>query len=196
MRDVTLSDIDQLDPIAGERDGVLAMDEDGFRAFYEHTSRPVWAYLARLTGSATEADDLLQEAYYRLLRAGASFETERHRRQYLFRVATNLVLDVRRRRLTRPEVELTADAEELPGDGGDARRFEQRSVVRGAMARIRPRERALLWLAYAEGASHDEIGAVLGLKSSSIRSMLFRARRRFLDALRGPGGGGGGHATR
>lgn len=196
MRDVTLSDIDQLDPIAGERDGVLAMDEDGFRAFYEHTSRPVWAYLARLTGSATEADDLLQEAYYRLLRAGASFETERHRRQYLFRVATNLVLDARRRRLTRPEVELTADAEELPGDGGDARRFEQRSVVRGAMARIRPRERALLWLAYAEGASHDEIGAVLGLKSSSIRSMLFRARRRFLDALRGPGGGGGGHATR
>ena len=196
MRDVTLSDIDQLDPIAGERDGVLAMDEDGFRAFYEHTSRPVWAYLARLTGSATEADDLLQEAYYRLLRAGASFETERHRRQYLFRVATNLVLDVRRRRLTRPEVELTADADELPGDGGDARRFEQRSVVRGAMARIRPRERALLWLAYAEGASHDEIGAVLGLKSSSIRSMLFRARRRFLDALRGPGGGGGGHATR
>ena len=196
MRDVTLSDIDQLDVIAGERDGVLAMDEDGFRAFYEHTSRPVWAYLARLTGSATEADDLLQEAYYRLLRAGASFETERHRRQYLFRVATNLVLDVRRRRLTRPEVELAADADELPGDGGDARRFEQRSVVRGAMARIRPRERALLWLAYAEGASHDEIGAVLGLKSSSIRSMLFRARRRFLDALRGPGGGGGGHATR
>ena len=196
MRDVTLSDIDQLDVIAGERDGVLAMDEDGFRAFYEHTSRPVWAYLARLTGSATEADDLLQEAYYRLLRAGATFETERHRRQYLFRVATNLVLDVRRRRLTRPEVELPADADELPGDGGDSRRLEQRSVVRGAMARIRPRERALLWLAYAEGASHDEIGAVLGLKSSSIRSMLFRARRRFLDAVRGPGGGGGGHAIR
>lgn len=196
MRDVTLSNIDQLDAIAGERDGVLAMNEDAFRTFYEHTSRPVWAYLARLTGSATEADDLLQEAYYRLLRAGASFETERHRRQYLFRVATNLVLDARRRRLTRPEVELAADADELPGDGGDARRLEQRSVVRSAMAGIRPRERALLWLAYAEGASHDEIGAVLGLKSSSIRSMLFRARRRFLDALRVPGGRGGGHATR
>ncbi len=196
MHDVTLSDIERLDAVASERDGVLAMDEDAFRAFYEHTSRPVWAYLARLTGSATEADDLLQEAYYRLLRAGASFETERHRRQYLFRIATNLVLDVRRRRLTRPEVELAADADELPGDGGDARRLELRSVVRGAMARIRPRERALLWLAYAQGASHDEIGAVLGLRSSSIRSMLFRARRRFLDALRGSGGGGGRHATR
>jgi RNA polymerase sigma-70 factor (ECF subfamily) len=195
MRDVTLSDIERLDTSARERDGVLAMDEDAFRAFYEHTSRPVWAYLARLTGSATEADDLLQEAYYRLLRSGAGFETERHRRQYLFRIATNLVLDLRRRRVTRPEVELAADADDVLGAGDDGRQLEQRMFVRGAMARIKPRERALLWLAYAEGASHDEIGAVLGLKSASIRSMLFRARRRFLDVLRGAGSRGGGRAA-
>jgi len=193
---VTISDIERLDAAAGERDVVFAMDEDAFRAFYEHTSRPVWAYLARLTGSSTEADDLLQEAYYRILRSGAVFETERHQRQYLFRIATNLVLDSRRRRLTRPEVELGVDADELPGEGSDGRQLERRAVVRGAMARIKPRERALLWLAYAEGASHDEIGAVLGLKSASIRSMLFRARQRFMDALRGPRGGGGGHAKR
>jgi len=195
MRDVTLSDIERLDTSARERDGVLAMDEDAFRAFYEHTSRPVWAYLARLTGSATEADDLLQEAYFRLLRSGAGFETERHRRQYLFRIATNLVLDLRRRRLTRPEVALSADADDVPGARADARQLEQRVFVHGAMARIKPRERALLWLAYAEGASHDEIGAVLGLKSASIRSMLFRARRRLLDVLRGAGSRGGGRAA-
>ncbi len=64
------------------------------------------------------------------------------------------------------------------------------------MARIKPRERALLWLAYAQGASHDEIGAVLGLKSASIRSMLFRARRRLLAVLRGAGSRGGGRAAR
>jgi RNA polymerase sigma-70 factor (ECF subfamily) len=196
MRDVTLSDLDRLDESVGQRDLVFAMDEDAFRAFYEHTSRPVWAYLARLTGSATEADDLLQEAYFRLLRSGAGFETERHRRQYLFRVATNLVLDLRRRRLTRPEVELANEADDVLGDSSGARQLEHRVFVRGAMARIKPRERALLWLAYAEGASHDEIGAVLGLKSASIRSMLFRARRRLLDALRGEGSRGGGRAAR
>ena len=196
MRDVTLSDIERLDATACERDVVLGMDEDAFRVFYERTSRPVWAYLARLTGSSTEADDLLQEAYFRLIRARADFETELHRRQYLFRIATNLVLDLRRRRLTRPEVELAADADGLPGEGSEARRLEQRAFVRGAMARIRPRERALLWLAYAEGASHGEIGAVLGLKPASIRSMLFRARRRFLDVLRGAGSRGGARAER
>jgi RNA polymerase sigma-70 factor (ECF subfamily) len=195
MRDVTLSDIERLETPAGERDAVFAMNEEAFRAFYEHTSRPVWVYLARLTGCAAEADDLLQEAYYRLVRAALVFETEQHRRRYLFRIATNLVLDARRRRLARPEIDPGADADDLPGNAADAAALEQRVAVRGAMARIRPRERALLWLAYAQGASHDEIGAVLGLRSASIRSMLFRARRRFLEAFHGTGSRGGGRAT-
>lgn len=193
---MTVADIERLDSQTDQRDVALGMDEDSFRAFYEHTSRPVWAYLARLTGSATDADDLLQEAYYRLLRAGATFDTESHRRQYLFRIATNLVLDTRRRRLTRPEVLFDPGADEVPEHGDQPQRLEHRLAVRGAMARLKPREQTMLWLAYAEGASHDEIGAVLGIRSASIRSMLFRARQRFANALRGANAGGGGHATR
>ena len=58
----------------------LRMDEDAFRAFYERTARPVWAYLMRLTGDPHTADDLLQEAYYRFYRAAATHESESHRR--------------------------------------------------------------------------------------------------------------------
>ena len=42
------------------------------------------------------------------------------------------------------------------------------------MRRLTHRERDLLWLAYAQGSSHDEIAAVLGLKAASIKSLLFR----------------------
>jgi RNA polymerase sigma-70 factor, ECF subfamily len=42
----------------------------------------------------------------------------------------------------------------------------------------------MLWLAYVEGSSHREIAAALGLRAASIRSMLFRARRRLADKLR------------
>lgn len=191
MRDATVSNIERLDAGAAPRGVALAMDEDAFRAFYEHTSRPLWAYLARLSGSRTDADDLLQETYYRLVRAGTVFNDEDHRRRYLYAIATNLVLDRRRRRLTRPEAPMAGSADDLAAEGSAADSLEHRTVVRGAMSRLRPRDRALLWLAYAQGASHNEIGSALGLKSASVRSMLFRARRRFADLIGGvrPRGG-------
>jgi RNA polymerase sigma-70 factor (ECF subfamily) len=49
---------------------------------------------------------------------------------------------------------------------------------------MRPRERQLLWLAYAEGASHSEIAKITGLGATSIRLLLFRARRKMARLLR------------
>ena len=77
-------------PAASEREALLPMDEDAFRAFYDRTSRGVWAYLARITGDRQLADDLLQETYYRFYRASATYESETHRRNSLFCIATNL----------------------------------------------------------------------------------------------------------
>jgi RNA polymerase sigma-70 factor (ECF subfamily) len=53
-----------------------------------------------------------------------------------------------------------------------------------AMRLLRPRDRQLLWLAYAEGYSHREIAEVTGLASASIRLLLFRARRKIARLLR------------
>jgi RNA polymerase sigma-70 factor (ECF subfamily) len=53
-----------------------------------------------------------------------------------------------------------------------------------ALGRMRPRDRQLLWLAYAEGYSHREIAAITGLASASIRLLLFRARRKIARLLR------------
>ncbi|HEX2165220.1 MAG TPA: sigma factor, partial [Thermoanaerobaculia bacterium] len=74
-----------------------AIDEAEFAAFYERTARPLWAYLARVTADRELADDLLQEAYYRYVRAGARHESETHRRRSLFQIATNLARDAARR---------------------------------------------------------------------------------------------------
>jgi RNA polymerase sigma-70 factor (ECF subfamily) len=192
MRDMTLSNVDrliQLDDVVGaaEADDIFQMDEDAFRVFYDRTARPVWAYLSRLTGDPRLADDLLQETYYRFLRARGTPSDDAHRRNYLFRIATNLVHDARR----RPRVDAVPMPEHLdhpdPRHADHAGGAESRVDLSRAMARLKPRERALLWLAYAQGSSHKEIAETLGLKTPSIKLLLFRARRR-LAALLGEGG--------
>ena len=167
----------------------FVMDEDTFRAFYERTARGVWAYLARVTGDRQLADDLLQETYYRFLRANATHETETHRRNSLYRIATNLARDARRKSLTRSATVLAGDDIESAPSGRQSGAAERIADYNRAMSRLQPRERAMLWLAYAEGASHREIAAVLGLSSASLKPLLFRARRRLAALLGGPADG-------
>lgn len=161
------------------------MDEDAFRAFYDRTARSVWAYLARATRSPETADDLLQETFYRFLRSGQACTTEAHRRNYVFRIATNLVRDRRRRHAGHAECLVPEAAETAPCVPEAP--AERRIDLARAMAKLSGRERDLLWLAYAEGASHVEIAGMLGLKSGSIKQLLFRARRRLAGLLRQPG---------
>jgi RNA polymerase sigma-70 factor (ECF subfamily) len=167
----------------------LDMDEDAFRTFYDLTSSAVWAYLSHVTGDPHAADDLLQETYIRFLGVRRRWESDAHRRNYLFRIATNLAHDRHRRnRLRRAE-----PLDETHGPGDDAPHagcgYEQRVDLRRALDRLSPRERQMVWLAYAEGSSHQEIADALGLRAGGIRVLLFRARRKLAAMLKGPGEG-------
>ncbi len=203
---MTLTEAERL-RLATEADAVaLEMDEETFRAFYDRTARALWLYLRRITGSNQQADDLLQDTYYRFLRAGSPYANDAHRRHSLFCIATNLARDQRRRR--EPDlVPLSDDDREIARGVGSvagrdlgraaqadpadlAERAERRTDLSRAMRRLRPRDRAMLWLAYAEGSSHREIAQAVGVRPGSIKLLLFRARRR-LAALLGSDSAGG-----
>ena len=189
MRDLTLSEIERLRAEGTAHDVPLEMDEDAFRGFYDRTARALRAYLGRVTGDPALADDLLQECYYRFLRARGTYDGDAHRRNALFRIAINLVHD-NRRRLKHAPVHHARGAPEAAASAHDAGATERAADLRAAMARLRPRERALLWLAYAHGSSHKEIAASLGLRPASIKLLLFRARRRLAGLLSGGTGRG------
>jgi RNA polymerase sigma-70 factor, ECF subfamily len=177
----TLSEVERLSALH-EADRTFQMTEEAFRTFYELTARPVWSYLARTTGDRRLADDLLQETYYRFLRSTTAFESDDHRRHYLFRIATNLVHDHRR----RPQMHAVPleDAEAtLPSASESPDQVARRIDVTRAMSQLKPRERTMLWLAYALGASHEEIAAMTGVKTASLKALLSRARRRLVVAL-------------
>jgi RNA polymerase sigma-70 factor (ECF subfamily) len=154
------------------------MDSDAFAGFYERSARPLWAYLARVSGDPALADDLLQESYIRFLAADApriDVDGEVAARRYLFRIATNLLRDHWR----KPKHAAIEDVPEEHFRTSDtSEQSDARSLLGPALLQLRPRERQLLWLAYAEGYSHKEIAAITGLASASVRLLLFRARRR------------------
>ena len=178
-------------PERGKADGALSvMGEEEFRAFYERTARPLWSYLSRITGNRQLADDLLQEAYYRFYRAGRTHESEAHRRNSLFQIATNLARDVARRASRYKDVPLVTeedDAASGPVAASEATLPDTAAAVRTdlqrAMMKLEPMQRELLWLAYAQGASHEDIANVLGLRAISIRTLLFRARKKLAALL-------------
>lgn len=180
-RDLTVSDVERLSTTE-ETVASLAMTEDAFRAFYDRTARSVWGYLSRLTGDPAMADDLLQETYYRFLRANATHESEAHRRNVLFKIATNLARDAQRRKRVLPFFVHDAAAD-VPAREDMAGQVERTTDVTRAMHELKPRDRAMLWLAYAEGNSHEEIATVMGVKTASVKLLLFRARRRLAHIL-------------
>ena len=154
------------------------LDEPAFAACYQRNSRALWSYLYRVTGKAADADDLVQEAFCRLLQADVGGLAEEEQRRYVFRIGTNLLAD-RWRRATQEASWLdrlrgTIDVHVEPDyDDSVSREF----------AALKPRERALLWLAYVEGESHEDIANALGLSRGSIKVLLSRARGRLRDLL-------------
>lgn len=160
-----------------------SMDSDRFAEFYERSARPLWAYLARVSGNAALADDLLQESFLRFLCADHPNDGEVSARRYLFRIATNLLRDHWR----RPRA---ASLEDIPEELFRARdhssECDSKAMLGPALKTMRPRERQLLWLAYAEGYSHREIAEITGLATASIKLLLFRARRKVARLLVAP----------
>ena len=189
FRDTTFTDLSRTEAL-DDASTEFVMDEEAFRGFYDRNARGLWAYLARVTGDREQTDDLLQETFYRFLRAASTYESESHRRNSLYRIATNVAHDARRQRQVRAPVLSAGNDIENVSTGDQAGATERSADVTRALSSLKPRERAMLWLAYAEGASHDEIASAMGIRVASLKPMLFRARRKMAALLgRKPDGG-------
>jgi RNA polymerase sigma-70 factor (ECF subfamily) len=152
------------------------MDEPDFEAFYRATADRLRTYLYRVCGDRRLAEDLAQEAYYRFLRSGFSGADGEENARYLFKIGGNLLKD---HWAAVKKVTITHGDEPVAGPAAD------RLDVHAALGALKPPERQMLWLAYAEGYSHSEIAGALGVKPASVRVLLFRAKARFLRLLQG-----------
>lgn len=156
-------------------------DETQFEAFYGEHARPLLAYVRRIAaGDAALADDIVQESFLRFLGASSTAfgQSNFNEKAYLYRIATNLTYDYFRRSSREIKRQTNLAPEEIVYE---PRGFSNETAQ--IFDRLKMQERALLWLAYVEGQSHAEIAAALGLKSLSVRVLLFRARRKLVNLL-------------
>ena len=157
------------------------MEETAFRDFYMEIAPALQGYIRKTCGNAALAEDILQEAFYRFLRADLPEMDRPQKKAYLFKTATSLVIDHWRR---EKRERFWKNLWKPP----DAKHDEHQGDALHALSELKPAERALLWLAYVEGFDHSEIASTLGLNEKSIRVLLFRARKRLAHILgRQPG---------
>ena len=182
----------RIDP---DRDLVLACQgepangfQGPFRSLYELYKDRVYNVCYRITGNATDALDASQETFSILHRKLADFRFQSKFSSWVYRIAVNASIDIKRRAAARPSVSFDAlqglDTDEARHDpideaveapGAAASRVELEAAVQGAIDRLSPKMRSITVLRYLEGLSYDEIADVLQISLGTVKSRLSRA---------------------
>lgn len=167
---------------------ILAGDADAFRLLVDRHGRTLHRLAYRITGSADDAEDVVQEAFIRAYRQLASWDGRAAVSTWLHRITVNCALDLLRSRQRRPEDsgrEETLMSHHEPGSPQErhARGSEIREAVARAMESLSTNERTAFVLRHFEGMSIDEIGRALGTKVNATKHTVFRAVQKLRQEL-------------
>ena len=161
------------------------------RELFEEHHQLIFRTAWRVTGNPSDAEDVLQTIFLRLLkRPPAALETG-NAGGYLRRAAINASLDLirsrKRSRLVALDQQLIEEVEPaLDGASDPGRRFaglELRERLRRELAKVNPRAAEMFVLRYFEGYRNSEIGPMMGTSRMTVAVTLHRLRKRLSLAL-------------
>ena len=173
---------------------VLSGDVNAFEPLVTAYERNAYQLALRMLGSAEDAEDVTQEAFLKAYRSLNSFRQDSRFSVWLYRIVSNLCLDLLRKRQRRSERSLTVEDEdgeetqaEIPDESFSPEALLERKLTREAVRRgldeLPPEQREILLLRELEGLSYEEIGETLGLEPGTVKSRIFRARKRLCAFL-------------
>jgi RNA polymerase sigma-70 factor (ECF subfamily) len=153
--------------------------ESLFRENYEHIFRTAY----RITGSTSDAEDVLQTVFLRLIKSSEGIDQAESQKGYLLRAAVNASLDLMRSHtrsksvaIDDVEYDLTDNARLSPE--ASAEDGELRKLIQEAVARLGERAAEVFVLRYFEGYDNREIAGMLGTSQMVVAVTLHRARSR------------------
>ena len=173
---------------------VLGGDANAFETLVLEYEKNVYNIALRMTGNSEDAADMTQEAFIKAYNSLQSFRGDSKFSVWLYRIVSNVCLDFLRSKNRRPTVSLSVeddDGEDAQLDVADEsqspellldRKLTRESVRRG-LDSLPPDYRQILLLREIQGLSYDEIAQALGLEVGTVKSRIFRARKRLCTFL-------------
>lgn len=173
----------------------LAGDPLAFNELVGRYHGRVLRFTIRMIGDRESAEDLVQEAFFRVSRHIHRFDTTRKFSTWLYTIVSNLSKNELRRRRRSPLVLYQSsgsdDDESAPMQFADARGRpddamayrDLTKLVDATLARLPALYRDVLVLRELEGRSYDEMGEILGCRLGAVKSRLHRARMSFLALI-------------
>jgi len=165
------------------------------RIFEEHHGR-VFRAAYRITGNASDAEDVLQNVFLRLARReqaepadDGSPDPATNLEGYLYRAAINSALDLCRSRRRQPAVGTDGAPEPAASGARPGDELELRGWLRQALGLLSPRQAEMFVLRYVEGYDNREIARLLTTSQAVVAVSLFRARGRLRKEIRSLAGG-------
>lgn len=161
-----------------------------FRRLYDLYKDRVYNVCYRITGSATDALDASQETFGIVHRKIGAFRFESKFSSWVYRIAVNASIDIKRRSGTRSIASLEALQGSSDGESGGAlelrdeateaptaaaSRHELEADIQKAIDRLSPKMRSIIVLRYLESLSYDEIAESLSISLGTVKSRLSRA---------------------
>lgn len=186
MTPLKLSGRSRHDDVDLERDRSLvercqAGDERAFEDLYLRYRDRLFRFCLRRTSNASEAEDLVQEAFARAWKALPTFSGERRFYPWLSVIANNLCTDLARRGRRCSPVEETSLDLLIPAVDSEQEALVERqgdgAMLEAALGRLSARHREVLELREGRNWSYQEIASHSGVEVSTIETLLFRARR-------------------
>lgn len=173
---------------------VLSGDTDAFALLVEDQSKVVYNLALRMVGNEQDAYDISQDAFLKAYLNLSAFRGDSKFSSWLYRLTTNLCLDFIRRRNRQTVIPLTFETDDgeeeylpIPDDSfspeTEAERRELRDNVRRGLLQLPETQREILVLRELGQMSYEEIGTQLGLEAGTVKSRIFRARKKLCDIL-------------
>jgi RNA polymerase sigma-70 factor (ECF subfamily) len=156
--------------------------ESAFLQLFDDHHRPLFRFAYRLTGSAADAEDIVQECFLQVLRPECAYDPRRTSiRTYLFGVVRNQSLKRLRRTDLAGDAGRRANQNRSPED--EAARAEMENAVSRAVTELPDTQREVLILAHYEHLPLAEIARVMALDLGAVKSRLQRARATLKETL-------------